>query len=175
MRLMIAGLIAALAAGAASAQDKTPDTADALKTLIQDILAATQAGETAKVETMVKALVLPKADEWFRNVFGDEVGARVAAEYAKMSEELVPQVTKIFRDRVEKKQTTVEVKRITSADDKEGTGLQRAAIGAMKKPVALYHVSFGGFSLWSFVHTDEGFRLAGKMRALRADGRPESR
>jgi hypothetical protein len=38
-------------------------------------------GDKAKVSAWSRELVLPNAETWFKKVFGDELGKKVAAEY----------------------------------------------------------------------------------------------
>lgn len=167
--------------GTSAAQDDKPEAAAAysndvegLKKQMEDLLAAVKAGDEAKAGPLARNLLLPNAETWFKETFGEEVGARCNAEYAERAQdpaEFEKQVLKLFKDRVEK--GAVGVKTHVAEGD-EATGAQKAAIAAMKKPAKLYTVRFQkadgdmGFTLWSFVHVDGAFRLVGKLRAVGA-------
>jgi hypothetical protein len=158
------GLIVFWALAAPAAND--PAT---LKKLMEDTLAAVKAGQQDKVAALLKPLVLPDATTWFKNVFGDEVGAKLAAEYNRMSPSLVTDLAGIFAGRVKDGRTIVSVTKVESATDPNATGLQQQALAAMKTKVPLYTVRFvekpgmPGYTLWSFVWVDGQFRLVGKM------------
>ncbi len=172
-----------LAAGLASsapcaAQDSKPEAAaaysndaDGLRKQMEDLLAAVKAGDEAKAAPLARNLLLPNAETWFKETFGDEVGARCNAEYAERAKdpaEFEKEVIKLFKDRIEKGAAGVKTH---VAEGDEATGAQKTAIAAMKKPAKLYTVRFQkadgdmGFTLWSFVHVDGAFRLVGKLRA----------
>jgi hypothetical protein len=89
-----------------------------------------------------------------------------------MSKDLAGELGKLYAKCRADGQTAVRAIRIEKAEP-EATGLQKSAFEAMKTPVALYTVKLtkpgepAGMSLWSFVHVDGAFRLAGKMRAVK--------
>lgn len=147
-----------------------PDTADGLKKLAEDLLAASKAGEKDKVSTLVKGFVLPGHEAWFKKVFGDEKGTKLAEMYAKILPKIEAELTKAFEERVAKGQTEVKVFKIEKADDPNATGAQKDALAAMKSPVPLYTLKMAkageesGFSMWSFVYVDGGFRFGTKMK-----------
>ena len=140
-----------------------------LQKLMEDTLAAVKAGQKDKVAALLKPLVLPDATNWFKKVFGDEIGAKLGAGYNKISPTIPTDLPGIFAGRLKEGQTIVSVKKVESATGPDGTGLQKQAIAAMKTKVPLYLVRFAekpgmpGFTLWSFVYVDGQFRLVGKM------------
>ena len=144
------------------------DSAEALQKLNEQILAA----DAEKSAALIKALVLPDSAAWFKKTFGDEVGAKLDAEYQGMTKDFDAQLGKLYAKCKADGQTAVRAIRIEKAGP-EATGLQNSAFEAMKAPVALYTVKLTkpdeklGMSLWSFVHVDGAFRLAGKMRAVK--------
>ena len=140
-----------------------------LQKLMEDTLAAVKAGQKDKVAALLKPLVLPDATTWFKKVFGDDIGAKLGAEYSKMSPTLATDLAGIFEGRVKDGRTIVSVTKVESATDPNATGLQKQALAAMKTKVPLYTVRFvekpgmPGYTLWSFVYVDGQFRLVGKM------------
>lgn len=154
---------------------KYPDTAEGLQKWTEDMLAADKSSDKDKLSSAARAAILPDAESWFKKMFGDEAGAKLSAEYAKMAgdpADFEKTLLGLIHARNEKGQTEVRIMRIEKADDKNATGAQKKALEAMKTPTPLYTIRFVepgkdvGFTLWSFVYVDGGFRLAGKMRAL---------
>lgn len=150
-----------------------PDTADGLKKMMEDAIAAAKANEMDKLGGLVKSLKLPNHEAWFKGTFGDDVGAKLAKEYGERLDKFEEEVTGLFTDTVKKNRVNVTAYRIDKPDSDRATGLQKDALTAMKRPTALYTVKLiepgkdAGTSVWSFVYVDGGFRLAGKMRAVK--------
>ncbi len=148
-----------------------PETADGLRQFIRDVLAAGTAHDQARMATLVRSMILPGHDAWFRSVFGPERGARLAAEYSSGLSTLEAELTELFGEMVQQGNTEIRVTPLSGRDNPEATGLQNQALGAMVRPVVLYSVRMVkpgesyGMHLWSLVYVDGGFRLAGKMRA----------
>ena len=161
------------APGTQPAKPAYAETKEGLTKLIQDVLAAGKANEKDKLAALIKDLRLPNHDSWFKKTFGDEKGAKLAAEYGESLKKFDEDITKLFADMVKDGKTQVTVLIVKAPDDKEATGLQKDALAAMKEKVALYTVRMtkpgeeSGTTLWSFVYVDGGFRLAGKMRAIK--------
>jgi hypothetical protein len=147
-----------------------PETPEGLKKLIEDTVAAVKASDKEKTSKLVKSMLLPNHEAWFKKTFGEELGAKHAEEYTKQTGNFEADITSLFADQVKQNRTVIAVVKVESADDKNATGLQRAAITAMKEKTPLYTVRMteepdtAGFTLWSFVYNDGAFRLAGKMR-----------
>jgi hypothetical protein len=172
--LLLALLVLQVSAGGALAvKPLAADSPLVLKRRIEAILAATAAGDLAAQKRLFQELKLPPEGRWFRRTFGDDLGARLSAEYSQLLPDLEPELMELFKTALSRRaarsdRTTpeVQVRRIDKATDHEATGLQSRALAAMKTPTALYTVRVAGISLWSFVHTAGAFRLVGKMRAL---------
>src|SRR5215217_2906032 len=117
------------------------DTAT-LQKLMEDTVAAAKAGQKGKVAALVKPLLLPNATTWFKEVFGDDIGAKLGAEYNGMSSNLATDLADIFQERVNEGETVVSVWKVESPTDRNATGLQQQALAAMKTKVPLYSVRF---------------------------------
>lgn len=159
------------------AQDGTDDPSAELKAQIEGLLRlAEDRSEFGMKQLMVAVspMVLPDSMAWFSETFGPEKGKLLDEEYRAMTRDLDGLVELFFATRQENR-TNVSVTAISRADDPAGTGLQRAALRGMKKPVTLYSVRMVepgepyGMHLWSFVRIDGRFYIAGKMRAGFAD------
>jgi hypothetical protein len=150
-----------------------PESTDGLKKLMSDILDAQKSGDTAKFKSLVKDLELPDAEGWFKNVFGDDKGAKAAAQYKSQTSSLQQDLEKLFAKIVSDGQTEIKITRLEKADDPQATGNQKDVIAAMKNPVPIYSARFVkpgetlGMHLYNYVYVDGTFRLAGKMDAAK--------
>ncbi len=146
------------------------ETAEDLKKFMNETLAAVN--DDAKIKALCASMVVPDFEKFFVETFGAEKGKAVAAEYAAGTKSLGEQLPALFRRVSQKGQTDINIRKLTDPEGKGPTGLQADALKAMKKKIALYSVRFVkpgekyGMHLWSFVHLDGRFRLAGKMRTL---------
>lgn len=162
---------------AANPAPKYPDSADGLKKLAEDLYALAKAGDTEKLEAAARELILSDPQAWAEKTFTDaSMAAKVAGELGEVKKDadrFAHEIAKLFADRVEKGQSEISVLRVENADDENATGAQKRVLAAMKAPTALYTVKFkapdaeAGFSLWSFVYVDNGFRLIGKLKSAR--------
>jgi hypothetical protein len=169
-------LAVALAAPVQDLKTEYPDSPEGLQKLNEDVLAAVKADDKAKAGALIRSFALPKSEEWFKRVFGDETGARLQAEYEGFLKDFERQALDLYSKCLQEGRTQVLAVRVHKPGP-EATGLQTAALEAMKAPVALYTAKFAkpgeepGVSLWSFVHVDGTFRLIHKLRTVRAPGK----
>ena len=136
------------------------------------LLAAIKAHDAKKVETALVDFsgTREKADAWFKQTFGYDRGEELTKEWDATIAKHLPELVIPFRDALEKGQTDVIVTAYEGENAPEANPIQRAALGAMRTPAALYTLTLAkpgektGFSLWSFAYTAEGrFLLVGKM------------
>ena len=149
-----------------------PDTPEGLKQQMTDLYAAAKAGDK-KMADLAQPLVLPKHEAYFREDFGEEKGAKVAAEYGKILPMFAPEFEKLFAKLVKEGQSEIAVLRFEKGPDPKAVGFQNDAMAAMKKPVPIYSVRFVkpgerlGQHVYSFVYVDGGFRMVGKMQGFK--------
>ena len=149
------------------------ESADGLKKLMSDILEAQKSGDKDKFNSLLKGLELPDAEAWFKKVFGDDKGAKVAAQYKSNTNALEQDLTRLFAKIESDGQTEIKITRLEKADDPQATGNQKDVLSAMKNPVPLYSARFVkpgetlGMHLYNYVYVDGTFRLAGKMDAAK--------
>jgi len=176
MRKVLSSLLLFTILGAAcmtKSKVSYPESTDGLKKLMSDILDAQKSGDSAKVKSLVKALELPDAEAWFKNVFGDDKGAKAAAQYKTNTAALQTDLERLFAKIVSDGQTEIKITRLEKADDPEATGNQKDVIAAMKNAVPIYSARFVkpgetlGMHLYNYVYVDGTFRLAGKMDAAK--------
>ena len=155
-----------------------PETADGLKQMIEEILAATKEKDTRKVDKLVARMILPDHEAWFRKTFGDKLGGGLGADYGGNVGRMKKELPAFFKKLVDAGRTKVWIERFargsTGGKVLEGplgsaNKVQSAAINAMKTPAVLYTVWMedsadkGSTPLWSFVYSDGCFRIGGRM------------
>ena len=149
------------------------ESTDGLKKLMSDILEAQKSGDKDKFDSLVKGLVLPDADAWFKKVFGDDKGSKVAAQYTSNTGALEQDLARLFTKIVNDGQTEIRITRLEKPDDPQATGNQKDVLSAMKNPVPLYSARFVkpgeslGMHLYNYVYVDGTFRAVGKMEAAK--------
>ncbi len=177
LRGVACAVVLTLAAAPLAAQQAKgpayPDTPDGLKRLMTDLYAATRDGDAKRSSALIGSLVLPRHEAWFKQVFGDRKGPQLAAEYAAVLGRFEPELAQLCAKIVKEGQSEIRVRRFDKAPDAQAVGLQNDALAAMKSPRALYSVRFVkpgqplGQHVYSFVYADGGFRLVGKMQAVK--------
>jgi hypothetical protein len=157
-----------------------PPTSDGLSQFIKEMLEAADERDADKLVAMSESLLLPDAGKWFKRVFGDPLGTRLATAYEKDMKDFAPGLALLFLRLKNPKHLAVIVTCVETVDDPSAKMYQVFAMQAMKRPVPLYSIlirqegSNASIGLWSFVHVDGRFRLAGKMLSIRQTGaKPE--
>jgi len=144
-----------------------PDTADGLHALLQQLMGAIQKNDAAQVSTLTHSLILPDYQAWFLQVFGDNIGVRMAQLY----EESLPNFDARFNDSISvfvaAERTAISVTRFQAPDLPNNDSYSVGLVKAMQNPVPVYHVemnksgestrSFPGF----FVFVQGNFRYIG--------------
>jgi hypothetical protein len=149
------------------------DTPGGFRRLITDIVESVEQDDIAEAEALIAELELPDPVSWFTSTFGTEDGASVAQEYFKFSGSFVDEIMAVFSEVVSEGRTRIRVTVVDKPQSYDATGLQAAALVAALHPLRLYSVRFlekgekHGYHLWSFAYVDGGFRLLGKMGALK--------
>lgn len=149
------------------------ESTDGLKKLMSDIVEAQKSGNKDKVNSLLKSLELPDSDAWFKKVFGDEKGPKVAAQYKISTNQLEQDLARIFTKIVDDGQTEIKITRLEKPDDPQANGNQKDVLSAMKNPVPIYSARFVkpgetfGMHLYNYVYVEGTFRLAGKMDAAK--------
>ena len=150
-----------------------PDSGEGLTKFHLDLFAMIKAEDTDNATWLIKSLLIPNHRTWFKKVFGDSIGMKLDNDYSAdlnaAEKDLADLYVQILNDR----QTDIRVIKFDKAGDPSLTPLQKQALLAMKNPVPLYSVRFvkpgekDGLHVWSFVHVDGSFRLAGKMKSFK--------
>lgn len=146
-----------------------PESAEGLKKLTSDIMAAQGAGKNDEARALVKTMLLPDHEKWFIKTFGEDKGKKLSAAYAPLTNGFEDELLKMYAQQLKQNRINLSAYKLESADDKNATGAQQKALAAMVQKTPLYGVRMvepgkdAGFHLWSFVYVDGAFRLAGKM------------
>lgn len=156
--------------GVASDQPTYRNNPDGVEKLIKDLLAAANAGKTERFES----LRLPHPTPWFKNVFGEALGAALGAEYEADRPEhrsVLPEA--LLRAAAGRSNPDIQV-RHDKALVRDPFLL--ALMGAMSNPVRLYGVVLNAkdetkrFHLGYFVHLDGRFCYVGRLFLIVAGG-----
>jgi hypothetical protein len=170
--LITTGLLAVPALGQTT-QPLYPESTESLKSHIQVMMEAAEAQDAGRVLAYSRLFVLPNHEEWFKRVFGKEVGDRLIKEYNTKMLDFPENVTKVFLALKDPKIWQITVVKVEAADDVNATVYQKFALVAMVDPVPLYSVTLTpkgttkSIRIWSFVYVDGAFRMAGQMQASR--------
>jgi hypothetical protein len=163
---------AASDAGAASGGEPSyPASIDGLVALTEDLARARRGKDAARAYTLTRSLRLEDPEAWFREQFGDTLGAAVAADYDPQHADIERLVDHIIKLR-EGGRATPSVEKFDAPGDPKAVGYQSAALAKMKRRVTLYSLRLSpskekrGFHLWSFVHLGGSFRYVGKMKPV---------
>ena len=151
-----------------------PESADGLKNLLEDWLAAIKAGDTAKSAQFLGCFAIPADAAWFENTFGPMEGARLEAKYQALQAEDMEQLRKRGEQVVKQDKLAVVVAVIAKPADTRSKLLQ-AILNAELHPATLYDTSSridandnSAYFLGYFVYIDGGFHYFGQqvMQAL---------
>ncbi len=142
-----------------------PESAEGLKSLLQDWFAAIKAGDTAKSTQYLDSFAIPNHQEWFANTFGPVEGARLEAKYTDLQGKPLDWLKKGAEREIKAEKFSVEV----SVFDKPPSTqmrLPQAFLAAMVQPTALYHAVTRKEAndnspdfLGDFIYVDGGFRF----------------
>lgn len=142
-----------------------------LKSLVEDLLAASRAGDNARLAALIDNLRLPDPDPWFRRAFGPDEGAAQAAKYARFLEQFESSLGQRFAALTTQTGLVVEVRTIEVSPDAAESAEE---LPPVRSPVTLFAVTlskpgtdFAPRLAW-FVDSAGAFRFVGRMRASTA-------
>jgi hypothetical protein len=149
-----------------------PESTAGLTQLTNDLFQSIKSNDKERTATLIASMKLPDPGAWFKGVFGDALGTKLATEYTEQLSTFDAALTGLFTKMVEENQTVLKISQFAKAGDAEATGLQNTALEKMTTPATLYSLRMlkageeHGMHLWSFVYVDGAFRLAGKMQSV---------
>jgi TonB family protein len=164
MRIAIAGLIVGLLGSASHAQEPAKDAAPTgisappaapamipgsqggLRSQLEKILAMEQLGDAKEAENAIEELEIPEDSDWFTQVFGSELGPKLAASYKLSWDAFRDNLTSHFRSEVEVKALNVETTVYPDPSGHTSNFIASHIISDMKTPTPLYSASTVGTS-----------------------------
>lgn len=145
------------------------ETTSGLESLFRDMMRALASGDRDRAEMLAQSLQLDAPRAWFQEVFGDELGNKLYAEYSPLLGQF-GQHASLINELRKDGHTKITVERFDKPDDKAAVGYQALALQRMIKPTPLYSVRVSTpdgskvFHIWSFVYQSGWFRWIGKTR-----------
>lgn len=151
-----------------------PESADGLKSLLQDILAAIKSHDAQKSSLLLTSLSLPNHEQWFLKSFGANEGPRLEAKYTDLESKAPEWLKKRFENVASQAQTDVAVKLVQKPVD-AAARLYKAVADAMITDFTIYDASGGKDFLGDFVYVDGGFRYLDEQVFLALSNAPAMR
>lgn len=143
------------------------DNAKGLEKLIKEMMQLQKDGNQGELAPYVKSLALPDPDAWFKSVFGDETGARLAAASAKWRTQAPLVILKTLSAMIDAKQTEVQAVRLADACNYSTTENEYPILELRQRPEPLYDVRFRSDTreaVWSyFAYVNGSFRYIGLL------------
>jgi len=118
--------------------DSFPDTADGLRSLLEQLVAAIQTGNTQETSQITESFAMLDYKAWFAGVFGATVGESVADLYAESLRGPAPALSESLRGVIQDGKTNIRIKRFEPGDDSSPDFYVRPLIKAMQNPTPLY-------------------------------------
>jgi TonB family protein len=151
-----------------------PESADGLKSLLQDILAAIKSGHSQETSQLLATLSVPSHKEWFLKSFGPTEGPRLEATYLELGSKAPDWLRKRFETAAKPVQADIEVKVFQKPID-PSSRLYQAVADAMITDFPIYDAAGNNYFLGDFVYVDGGFRYLDKQVFLALSNAPAMR
>ncbi len=175
-----AGANAAATAGATSPTatiPSYPNSTKGLENLVKEMLKLEKEGDQKELAQYARSLALPDPDNWFKSVFGDDLGSQLVVVSGPMRAGLESNVPHDIATQLNEKRTDVEAVRFDKACNSRTTDVEYPFLLLRQREEPLYDVRFVGTnaaSVWAyFAYVDGGFRFIGNLK--KGDTRPPPR
>jgi len=153
-----------------------PESAEGLKNLLEDWLAAIKMEDPAKSAQFLECFAIPDHARWFENTFGPMEGARLAAKFEALQARDLDWLKKRGEQVVKQGKLAVEVAAAVKPGDTRSSLLQVVLKAELQPTIFYYALSRAGandnspYFLGYFVYVDGGFRYFEQqvMQALSA-------
>jgi TonB family protein len=166
----------AAAANAANSPTTTvpsyPNTAQGLEKLMKDMMKLEKQGKQQELASYAKSLLLPDADNWFKSVFGDSIGAALesASEQIRTGIEFgLPQTLATVR---RENLTEARAVRFDDSCNRLAKATEYPLLLLRQRPEPLYDARFSDGSkesVWAyFAYVDGAFRFIGNLKKANA-------
>jgi TonB family protein len=145
-----------------------PDTVSGLESLMKDMIKARATGNPLAFEPYAKSLDLPQPEVWYQSVFGNELGAELAAFTERARSRIGATASDTLGEFIEKKRTDVEAFRFNGSCDWRASPVEYPVLLLRQRQEPLFDVRFSGdgsISTWFyFAYVDGAFRYVGAFR-----------
>jgi TonB family protein len=168
------GRDAATTANAAGQRAVYPESADGLKSLITDLLAAIKSRDTRKSSQLLASLDLPNHREWFLRSFGVTEAPHLEAKYVELAAKAPDWLQKRLEGVSKHAETNVTVRVFQKPVD-ASLRFYKAVADAMVTSFPIYEAIGGTDFLGDFVYVDGGFRYLDKRVLLALSHSPPVR
>ncbi len=151
-----------------------PNTAQGLEKLMKDMMKLERQGKQQELAPYAKSLLLPDADNWFKSVFGDAVGAALesASEQTRTGIEfgLSQTLATVRRENL----TEARAVRFDDSCNRLANSTEYPLLLLRQRPEPLYDARFSDGSkesVWAyFAYVDGAFRFIGSLKKANARG-----
>jgi TonB family protein len=154
-----------------------PNSTKGLENLVKEMLKLEKEGDQKELAEYARSLALPNPDNWFKSVFGDDLGSQLVVVSGPMRAGLEANVPHDIETQLNEKRTDVEAVRFDKACNSRTTDIEYPFLLLRQREEPLYDVRFVGTdaaSVWAyFAYVDGGFRFIGNLR--KGDTRPPPR
>lgn len=145
-----------------------PNTVKGLESLMKDMLKAKASGKSEAFEPYAKSLALPQPEVWYESVFGDELGAQLAAFTERARMRIGATAAETLAEFIAEKRTDVEAFRFNGSCDWRASSVEYPILLLRQRQEPLYDVRFSGdgsISTWFyFAYVEGAFRYVGAFR-----------
>jgi TonB family protein len=151
-----------------------PNSTKGLENLVKQMLKFEKEGNREELAQYARSLALPDPDNWFKSVFGDDLGPQLVAVSARTRAGLEANIPNDIATQLSAKRTDVEAVKFDKACNSRTTDIEYPFLLLRQRDEPLYDVRFVGsnaMSVWAyFAYVDGGFRFIGNLK--KGDARP---
>lgn len=154
-----------------------PDSTKGLEAFVKQMLKLEKEGKQQELEAYETSLALPDAAQWFRSVFGENLGKQMALMYVPLRADAEIHTADMLAAQLKAKRTYIQAVRFDDSCNPLATATEYPFLLLRVRPEYLYDVRFLGSSdatVWSYLaYVNGGFRYIGNMRKKEL-GMPQS-
>jgi TonB family protein len=161
-------------AGTQPAAVSYPESADGLKSFLQEIFASMKVGDMQKSSQLLASFALPNHQAWFLQRFGSKEGPRLESKYVELQAKAPDWLKGRLEGAAKRGQTDVAVKLIQKPID-ASVRFYKVVADDMVSDFPIYYASGGTDFLGDFVYADGGFRYIDKQVFLALSNSPPMR
>jgi TonB family protein len=129
-----------LSGGSAGSAHPYPNSADGLRLLLQDVLAAARDHNRPKLESFVSRMEIPDYEEWFTMTFGQEVAGSWAGPYGRGLSKNEMAFQSMFMQ-FANQDGEISTRDVNDAPDPQ-RGIESGMTNALQRPVDIFFASW---------------------------------